>query len=277
MACQHHLSQAKVRKGREVMPLALNRTGTIFKKCDMSNHRPETVKRCASATCQHTCDTPEKCSHAWTLRYSVAGKQVEKSFKDTVNESNGRTNYGSGKRLAQDFQLRLTVDKRSGDITFANHGKTGRTDFGSAVEAYISRMAVGESTKTHYFGNYRTHVKPLFGDRTLAQVANDRDGVLDLLTVTMKDKSLSVRTVTRLLIVGTCDEAVKAGKLRAHRLADIELAGNGPIKPRRAGTTCPGSARPALERRCWPNGCRRLVSVAARRIVGLRCCARISR
>ena len=29
MACQQHLGQAKVRKGREVMPLALNRTGTI--------------------------------------------------------------------------------------------------------------------------------------------------------------------------------------------------------------------------------------------------------
>ena len=174
MACQHHLSQAKVRKGREVMPLALNRTGTIVKKCDMSNHRPETVKRCASASCQHTCATPEKCSHAWTLRYSVNGKQVEKSFKDTVNESNGRTNYGSGKKLAQDFQLQLTADKRSGDITFADHGKTGKAGFGTAVESYISRMSVGENSKTHYLGNYRTHVKPVFGDRTLAQVAKWR-------------------------------------------------------------------------------------------------------
>jgi hypothetical protein len=55
------------------MPLALNRTGTIFKKRDMSNHRPETVKRCSSATCQHTCDTSEKCSHAWTLRWGRVG------------------------------------------------------------------------------------------------------------------------------------------------------------------------------------------------------------
>lgn len=57
------------------MPLALNGTGTIFKKCSMSNHRPETVKRCASATCQHTCQASEKCPHAWTLRYSVNGKR----------------------------------------------------------------------------------------------------------------------------------------------------------------------------------------------------------
>lgn len=53
------------------MALAVNRTGVILKKCDMSNHRPETVRLCAAGTCQHTCkpDTIEKCKHAWTLRY----------------------------------------------------------------------------------------------------------------------------------------------------------------------------------------------------------------
>jgi len=45
------------------MALAVNRTGVIFKKCDMSNHRPETVKQCGAGTCQHTCKpgTIEKC------------------------------------------------------------------------------------------------------------------------------------------------------------------------------------------------------------------------
>jgi hypothetical protein len=28
-------------------------------------------KGCASSTCQHTCDNPERCSHARTLRYCV--------------------------------------------------------------------------------------------------------------------------------------------------------------------------------------------------------------
>ena len=66
------------------MALAVHRTGVIFKKCDMSNHRPDTVKQCVSGTCQHTCpsDTAEKREHAWTLRYWVNGKQPEKSFKD---------------------------------------------------------------------------------------------------------------------------------------------------------------------------------------------------
>lgn len=61
----------------------------------------------------------------------------------------------------------------------------------------------------------------------LARVANDRDGVLDLLTVTMKELSISVRRNARMVITGTCDEAVKAGKIREHRLADIELSDNG--------------------------------------------------
>ena len=76
------------------MALAVNRTGVIFEKCDTSNHRPNTVKQCVSGTCQHTCPpgAVEKCKHAWTLRYWVNGKQLEKSFKDEIR--NGRVSYG---------------------------------------------------------------------------------------------------------------------------------------------------------------------------------------
>jgi hypothetical protein len=88
------------------MALAVNRTGTIFKKCDRSNHRPESNKNCAAGTCQHTCDKPDRCPHAWTLRYWVSGKQVERSFKDTTNASTGRVNYGTGRKLAQEGRRR---------------------------------------------------------------------------------------------------------------------------------------------------------------------------
>ena len=209
------------------MALAVHRTGVIFKKCDMSNHRPETVKQCVSGICQHTCqpDTIEKCKHAWTLRYWVNGKQLEKSFKDEIR--NGRVSYGSGRKLAQDFQLKLTVDKRSGDITFASHGRTGRQNFAEAAEAFISRLPIGEGSKYHYLSVYRKHVKPVFGDMTLAQVANDRDGVMELLLVTMKHLSNTPRQQARHVIVGTVEEAVKAGKLSKHRLDGIELADSG--------------------------------------------------
>ena len=158
------------------MALAVNGSGTIFKKCDRSNHRPDSNKGCASSTCQHTCDTPECCPHAWTLRYWVNGKQVEKSFKDKQHPTTGRVEYGSGKKLARDWQLKLTVDKRSGDITFTDHSKSGKQNFGEACEQFIARMRVGENSRDRYLHSYRTYVQGVFGGRTLAQVAQDRDG-----------------------------------------------------------------------------------------------------
>ena len=208
------------------MALAVNRSGTIFKKCDRSNHRPDSNKRCASATCQHTCARhPRKCTHAWTLRYWVNGRQVEKSFRDKIRS--GRVDYGVGRKLAQDWQLKLTVDKRSGDITFADHGQSGKQNFGEAANR-SSRVCLSLTAASgHYLGVYRTHVKPVFGDMTLAQVANDRDGVTDLLAVTMKHLSNTPRQQARYVIVGTVDEAVKAGRLSRHRLDGIELADHG--------------------------------------------------
>jgi hypothetical protein len=198
------------------MTLAVSRTGTIFKKCDRSNHKPDFSKRCATSTYQHTCDNPERCAHAWTLRYWVNGTQVEKSFKDTTHPTTGPVNYGSGKKLAQDWQLKTTVDKRSGDITFADHGKSGKQNFGEACEAceaYISRVQVSENSRYHYLTSYRAYVKPVFGEMTLAQVARDRDGVTELLTVTMKHLRNTPRQQARRVNIGTCDEAVKAGRL----------------------------------------------------------------
>jgi hypothetical protein len=69
--------------------LALNRTGVVFKKCDMAGHKPDSNKACGSGTCQHTCADPDKCAHAWTLRYWADGRQRERSFKDEVRH--GRT------------------------------------------------------------------------------------------------------------------------------------------------------------------------------------------
>jgi hypothetical protein len=161
-------------------------------------------------------------------RYWVNGKQVEKSFQDKKHPNTGRVDYGSGKKLAQDWQLKLTVDKRSGDVTFADHGKTGRQNFGEACEQFIARMRVNDNTRLLYERAYRTYVHPLFGGRTLSQVAQDRDGVTELLTMSMNHLSNSPRQQVRFLIVGTCDEAVKAGRLGRHNLADIGLADHGP-------------------------------------------------
>ena len=127
------------------MALALNRTGVVFKKCDRAGHKPDSNKACAADTCQHTCTDVERCPHAWTLRYWADGKQRERSFKDEVRH--GRTVYGSGRKLAQDAQLKLTVDKRAGDKTFADYAKAGKANFGDAAEAFIARLAVNERSR----------------------------------------------------------------------------------------------------------------------------------
>src|SRR6185437_16617461 len=107
------------------------------------------------------------------------------------------------------------------------HGKSGKQNFGEACELFIARLPVLDASKRNYLGVYRTHVRPVFGDMTLTQVANDRDGVMDLLAVKMKHLGNTARQQARYVIVATLDEAVKAGKLSRHRLDGIELADYG--------------------------------------------------
>lgn len=68
---------------------------------------------------------------------------------------------------------------------------------------------------------------PVFGDKTIAQVSNDREAVSQLLTGTMAHLSHTRRQKALYVIRAVLDEAVKSGKLSSHRLADIELADNG--------------------------------------------------
>jgi integrase len=68
----------------------------------------------------------------------------------------------------------------------------------------------------------------VLGLLSVAQVAAARDAVADLLTVTMKDANIGTRRLTRMIILGTLDEAVAAGKLPGHRLTGIELFDDGP-------------------------------------------------
>jgi len=157
----------------------LDRAGVILKKCDRRFHKPSTNRACAAGTCQHTCDRPARCPHAWTLRYFANGKQLEQSFKDDI-DGQGCVRYGSGERKARDAQLKITHDKRAEGATFIDP-RGGREDFGTAVDVWIGRHAVTESTRNGYRDTTRTWVKPAFAGRTLAQAAGDRDRAADLL------------------------------------------------------------------------------------------------
>jgi hypothetical protein len=81
------------------MALAVNGSGTIFKKCDRSNHRPDSNKGCASSTCQHTCDSPDRCPHAWTLRYGRLGAKFPGIVAAGVSIRRWRLRSGSEGRL----------------------------------------------------------------------------------------------------------------------------------------------------------------------------------
>jgi len=111
----------------------MDRAGVILKKCDRQFHKPGTNQSCAAGTCQHTCERPQRCPHAWTLRYFANGKQREQSFKDDI-DGQGRVKYGSGQRKARDAQLKITHDKRADGASFIDP-RGGRVDFGEAVDA----------------------------------------------------------------------------------------------------------------------------------------------
>jgi integrase len=179
------------------------RQGTILKKCQCANQ--------------------DRCSHKWTLRYWADDRQRELSFADEL-DGNGRPRYGSGKRLAQDAQLKIAHDKRA--RVFIDP-KLGSARFRDECEKWISRHPGAEATKLAYRNILHAHVGPVLGDRTLAAVAQARDDVMDLLTVRLGEGSNSRRKIARALITGVLDEAVRAGKITMHRCDGIVLPDNG--------------------------------------------------
>jgi integrase len=178
------------------------RQGTILKKC-----------KCAKQA---------TCPHKWTLRYWVDGRQREVSFADALDGS-GRPRYGSGRKLAEDAQLKIAHDKRA--QVFVDP-KLGAGRFGEECAKWITRLACTESTRTQYRSILRAHVGPVLGHRPLASVAQARDDVIDLLAVRMGGLSKTRRQLARALVTGVLDEAVRAGKITSHRCDGIPVADN---------------------------------------------------
>jgi hypothetical protein len=128
-------------------------TGTIFKGCD--------------------CENKARRRHGWTLRYWADRKQTNRTFRDTIGPDN-KVRYGSGKKLAEDFQVKLLHGKRAGDVSFADT-KQGDVPFIEYCEAWIARRPA-VATRTTYMATL-AHLRPALVGRTLRQVANDREGV----------------------------------------------------------------------------------------------------
>jgi len=149
----------------------------------------------------------------FTVRYWTADRrQHEKSFA-TAGE-------------ARDFRAQTDHEIRSGSHASPRDGKT---PFGTLALQYLARLDVGDRTRQLYAETWTKHLAPALARRTLAQVSQDRDGVAALLTTgPLGALSISPRRTARQIILGTLDEAVKAGKISRHRCADIELADKSP-------------------------------------------------
>ena len=144
----------------------------------------------------------------FTVRYWDDKGQHERSFR-TAGE-------------AREFRIKFEHDSR--EASFVDP-RAGRVDFCEAVETWIARHPASTGTKRNYSAIYRTHLRPAFEGRTLAQVAQDRAAVQELLITTMPAKCCAGRVqLARQLILAVITEAIKAGKLGGHRLDGIETA-----------------------------------------------------
>ena len=149
-------------------------------------------------------------SGSWTLRYWADGRQREKTFKDTPGKP------GSGKKLAEDWSLKLAVGKREGDVSFADKSKAAIrfVDYaGQWIDAHrnAKTRAVLRSTLKRLEGD--------LGNKTLAQVANDRELAQRLIN----EAPGSYHLRTRVIIVSPCNEALNEGKIGSHRLRGLKV------------------------------------------------------
>jgi integrase len=168
------------------------------------------------------CADQERCGHKWTLRYWANDRQREVSFADVVDGS-GRVRFGSGRKLAQDAQLKMVHDKRA--QVFVDP-RLGTARFGAECEKWITRHPGREGTRKQYRSVLSAHVAPVLGARTLASVGQGRDDLIDLLAVRMGELSKSRRELARGLVTGVLDEAVRAGKIPSHRCGGIVVPDN---------------------------------------------------
>jgi integrase len=172
-------------------------SGTVTKKCD--------------------CPVKTKCAHGWTLRYWLDGKQREKTFRDQIDPATGKVRPGSGKKLAEDFALKLATGKREGDTTFADKAKAA-IPFAEYCLEWIESPGRTESTRVVYRSALR-RIRADLGSKTLAQVAGDREFAQALIDAA----PASHKRRTRILIVSPCNEALKSGRLGTHRLRGLRV------------------------------------------------------
>lgn len=144
----------------------------------------------------------------YTVRYwTEDGRQREKSFTRSLD--------------ARDFKTSIEHAVKAGTYT---DPKLGSVRFADYAQTVLDGMAVTTGTRKIYADIYRAWLAPWAGDRTLRQIADDREGATKLLNVTMAGLSYNRRSTARGILLAVLDEAVAAGRLASHRIRGIKVS-----------------------------------------------------
>jgi integrase len=139
-----------------------------------------------------------------TVRYFHENRQRERSF--------------ATEREAKDFIAKFEHDRR--ESIFVDP-KAGQVMFIDYAGQWIDGLDRAAGTKTTYRSILNARLRPALAGRTLAQVANDREGIWSL--ISGMDLSSARRACALSVITGPCDEAVRAGRIAKHRLGGLSV------------------------------------------------------
>ena len=160
------------------------------------------------------CGCPEsawgRCRHNWTVRYrDEAGRQREKSYKHDQ------------KTLANALKTKAEHARMAGEAVYPDRCPY---TFGEYAERTIRQSPVSQRSQKLYLGMLRNHLGTL-AKRKLADVAQDRAGVTQLLRIAMPGSGLGLDSVimAQIVITSTMRAAVENGDISGHRLAGIRL------------------------------------------------------
>jgi integrase len=146
------------------------------------------------------------------VRYQHEGRQREKSFRTAAEARDWRVKF------EHDSRERIFVDP-----------KLAGEKFGAVAHRWLARHPGTPNTKRAYESALRLHVLPMFGDRALNSVAQDREGFERYLRETLPARGLKPNSIRVCYLVVT---SVVNGALRSGRLTQTRLRG---VRPPVAG------------------------------------------
>jgi integrase len=160
------------------------------------------------------CDCPEirwkSCPHAWVVRYRTtggrSGRQREQSF-------------GTDKREAEDFVLKVEHDKRAHIFI---DPRAGEVLFRTEAEAWLGHHLGADSSIATYRSVLNAHVNPALGNRKINTI--HREHIKELIT-NMRTQGLGASRIrgAYLVISAVLNEAIRDKKLAESPCTDIEL------------------------------------------------------